>query len=506
MKMMFKNAPVKTTLLASALSLGVIAGATVPTLITGQPQAHAEAVKVTTPAAPVDFSNVVKAVKPAVVSVQVKTQISRPDGNKFGIPGFPEFRDLPKDHPFNRFFRRFGEDKDNDNPKKAPRPRYGQSQGSGFFISEDGLVVTNHHVIDKGSEFTLVMDDGTELEAELLGSDERSDLALLKVKKPDRKYQYVKFAKDLPPVGSWVLAVGNPFGLGGTVTAGIISAHGRDINARNYESFIQIDAAVNKGNSGGPTFNLQGEVIGVNTAIFSPSGGNVGIAFAIPSEVAKDVVTDLKNGGKVKRGWLGVHIQNVTDDIAESLGLAEAAGAMVTHTDEAAPAFKAGVQVGDVILAVNGAEVKNTRELARAIGRAEPDSDVELTIWREDHEIKLNVHLGLFPDQASNSDQGGSMPQPSVEPTDMKQFGLELQPSPEGDGLAIVDVDPDGVAAEKGLVQGDVIQSVAGKKVTNIEELRKQLSDANKGNRKTILMRVKTKTGVRFVALPLKDM
>ena len=209
MKMMFKNAPVKTTLLASALSLGVIAGATVPTLITGQPQANAEAVKVTTPAAPVDFSNVVKAVKPAVVSVQVKTQISRPDGNKFGIPGFPEFRDLPKDHPFNRFFRRFGEDKDGDSPKKAPRPRYGQSQGSGFFISEDGLVVTNHHVIDKGSEFTLVMDDGTELEAELLGSDERSDLALLKVKKPDRKYQYVKFAKDLHLLarGFWPLAI-----------------------------------------------------------------------------------------------------------------------------------------------------------------------------------------------------------------------------------------------------------------------------------------------------------
>lgn len=504
MKTMFKNAPVKATMLASALSLGVVAGATVPTLITGQPAADAAPVKVTTPAAPVDFSGVVKAVKPAVVSVQVKTQISTPNNTKFGIPGFPEFRDLPKDHPFNRFFRRFGEQENEDGQKRKPRPRFGQSQGSGFFISDDGLVVTNHHVIDKGSEFTLVMDDGTELAADLLGSDARSDLALLKVRDADRTFEYVKFADTLPSVGEWVLAVGNPFGLGGTVTAGIVSARGRDINARNYESFIQIDAAVNKGNSGGPTFNLQGEVIGVNTAIFSPSGGNVGIAFAIPAEVAKDVVSDLKNGGKVKRGWLGVHIQNVTEDIAESLGLAEAAGAMVTHTDETAPAYKAGVQIGDVILAVDDVPVKNTRELARAIGRAEPESDVELTIWREDREIKLTVHLGLFPDQVSAADNGSDQPVQPAEPADMKEFGLELQESPDDEGLAILDVDPDSVAAEKGLAAGDVIQSVAGKKVATIEDMRKHLDDAKSGNRKTILMRVKTKNGVRFVALPLK--
>ncbi|WP_373235634.1 Do family serine endopeptidase [Cohaesibacter celericrescens] len=502
---MKKNTPVKTMLLASTLCLGVVAGATIPTLLTGSPSAQAKAVEVTSPAKPVDFSGVVKAVKPAVVSVQVKTKISTPSSSQsLGIPGFPEFKDLPKDHPFNRFFRRFGEETPQEGEKQPSRPRYGQSQGSGFFISEDGLVVTNHHVVDSGSEFTLVMDDGTELKADLVGSDEKSDLALLKVQDSDRTFEYVKFAEELPAVGEWVLAVGNPFGLGGSVTAGIVSAHGRDINARNYESFIQIDAAVNKGNSGGPTFNLKGEVIGVNTAIFSPSGGNVGIAFAIPSEVAQDVVADLQDGGKVKRGWLGVHIQNVTEDIADSLGLAEAAGAMVTHTDESAPAFKSGVQIGDIILAVEDNPVKNTRELARLIGRADPDSDVELTIWREDREIKIEVHLGLFPDQASISEQKQIEPAKPIAPAEVEEFGLELQVSPDEEGVVITRINPDSVAAEKGLVQGDVIQSVAGKKVDSIKQLRQQIAEAKDGSRKTILMRVKTQNGIRFVALPLK--
>ena len=504
-KAKLKHTPVKTTLLASALCLGVVAGATVPTLLTGQPSAQAKAVEVTTPAKPVDFTEVVKAVKPAVVSVQVKTKISSPTGQNFGIPGFPEFRDLPKDHPFNRFFRRFGEENPEGKKESPSRPRYGQSQGSGFFISEDGLVVTNHHVVEKGTEFTLVMDDDTELKATLIGSDEKSDLALLKVEDADRKFDYVKFADKLPAVGEWVLAVGNPFGLGGTVTSGIVSAHGRDINARNYESFIQIDAAVNKGNSGGPTFNLKGEVIGVNTAIFSPSGGNVGIAFAIPSEVAKDVVADLKNGGKVKRGWLGVHIQNVSEDIADSLGLAEAAGAMVTHTDEKAPAFKAGVKIGDVILAVDGTTVKNTRELARQIGRADPESDVELTIWRDDHEIKVKVLLGLFPDQVSTADNGQSeqSQEPAV-PAEVEEFGLELQESPDGNGVVITRIEAESIAAEKGLAKGDVIQSIAGKNVETVDQLRKLIAEAKDGNRKTILMRIKSKSGIRFVALPLK--
>nr|WP_321463419.1 Do family serine endopeptidase [uncultured Cohaesibacter sp.] len=503
MKSKFKHVSVKTTLLASALCLGVVAGATVPTLITGQPAAQAQPVEVTAPAQPVDFTNVVKAVKPAVVSVQVKTEIEPQTIQNFSIPGFPEFRDLPKDHPFNRFFRRFGEqEQEGDQGNKKPVPHYAQAQGSGFFISEDGYVVTNHHVVDKGVEFVLVMDDGTKLDADLVGSDEKSDLALLKVKDTDRKFQYVKFADSVPAVGSWVLAVGNPFGLGGTVTAGIVSADGRDISAQNYESFIQIDAAVNKGNSGGPTFNLNGEVIGINTAIYSPSGGNVGIAFAIPAEVAQDVINDLQHGGKVKRGWLGVHIQNVTEDIADSLGLAEASGAMVTSTDETAPAFKSGVKVGDVILAVDGDEVKNTRELARHIGRADPESDVELTIWREDKEIKVTVHLGTYPDQTASSDGSDDDSQQPGEPAAFDDFGMTLQAGEEG--LVITNIDPDGVAAEKGLTRGDIIQSVGGKDVKTIEDINKGVAAAKDNGRKTILMRIKTDGGIRFVGLPVK--
>ena len=501
-KYKFKHVSVKTTLLASALCLGVVAGATVPTLVTGQPSARAEAVEVTAPAQPVDFTNVVQAVKPAVVSVQVKTEVEPQNVQNFAIPGFPEFRDLPKDHPFNRFFRRFGDEDEQGNEEKKRVPHYAQAQGSGFFISEDGYVVTNHHVVDKGVEFVLVMDDGTKLDADLVGSDEKSDLALLKVRDTDRKFKYVKFADTLPAVGSWVLAVGNPFGLGGTVTAGIISADGRDISAKNYESFIQIDAAVNKGNSGGPTFNLNGEVIGINTAIYSPSGGNVGIAFAIPAGVAKDVIGDLQHGGKVKRGWLGVHIQNVTDDIADSLGLAEASGAMVTSTDETAPAFKAGIKVGDVILAVDGDTVKNTRELARHIGRADPESDVELTIWREDKEIKLTVHLGTYPEETASSKGAGTTSQPSAAPAEFDDFGMSLQPGDEG--LVITSIDPDGVAAEKGLSQGDIIQSVGGKQVASIDDVNKGIDAAKENGRKTILLRVKAEGGIRFVGLPLK--
>ncbi|SNY92824.1 serine protease Do [Cohaesibacter sp. ES.047] len=501
-KLKLKQTPVKTTVIASALTLGVVAGATVPTLLTGEPAAKAAPVEVATPVAPVDFSGVVQAVKHAVVSVQVKTQIDNPNQN-FTFPGFPEFRDLPEDHPFNRFFRRFGES-EGDGKKEAPkRPRYAQSQGSGFFISEDGLVVTNYHVVDNGSEFRLVMDDGTELDADLVGSDKRSDLALLRVKDPEQKFQYVRFADEVPPVGSWVLAVGNPFGLGGTVTSGIISAHGRDINARNYESFIQIDAAVNKGNSGGPTFNLKGEVVGVNTAIFSPSGGNVGIAFAIPAGVAKDVVSDLKTGGKVERGWLGVHIQNVSDDIAESLGLDEASGAMVTHTDESAPAYKAGVEVGDVILAVDGNKVQNTRELARAIGRADPNSDVELTLWRDGNEMKLPVNLGVFPEEISDSGQASPAPMQPAKPASVQEFGLELQSAEDGTGIEVVDVTPDGVAAEKGLASGDIILEAGGKSIKSVADFEKQIAEAKNSSRRTLLLQLKRQSNIRFVALPL---
>ncbi len=279
--------------------------------------AYADAVHIERPQVP-SFADVVSAVSPAVVSVRVEAELASNDDNEqrqFGRRFFdqnPDFRNQPffRDFPFFR-------QRPDDRRGGPPQPhRYGMSQGSGFFISEDGLIVTNHHVVEKGSKFTVVTNDGEELEATLVGADERSDLAVLKAKS-DKKFTYVKFADGDVRIGEWVVAVGNPFGLGGTVTAGIVSARNREISSNRYDDFIQIDAAVNKGNSGGPAFNLAGEVIGVNTAIFSPSGGNVGIAFAIPAATAREVVADLTRNGKVVRGWLGVQIQPVTSDIAE---------------------------------------------------------------------------------------------------------------------------------------------------------------------------------------------
>ena len=316
------------------------------------------------------------------------------------VPAPPGFDDLPDDHPLKKFFREFRGD-GNQMPGRAaaaatsgPRP---VAQGSGFFISEDGYLVTNNHVVDGGQTFTVVTDDGKELDAKLIGADPKTDLAVLKVESGD-KFTYVNFADDSKiRVGDWVVAVGNPFGLGGTVTAGIVSARGRDIGAGPYDDFIQIDAAVNHGNSGGPAFNLNGEVVGINTAIFSPSGGNVGIAFAIPASTAKDVVKDLMTSGTVDRGWLGVQIQPVDKDIADSLGLTGTKGALVSEAQDNGPGKAAGIKAGDVIIAVDGKAVDGPRELARMIGNTAPGKDVEVTLWRDGKSENVKLTLGELP-------------------------------------------------------------------------------------------------------------
>ncbi len=310
---------IRNALLASVFTLG-LAGAG-GALLTDDHVALAQPVE--TPAiAPTDFTAVIETVRPAVVGVQVKAeaeQVANRDMPNFGR-GMPDLENVPPE--LREFFRQFGAprgfgDEDGNGPQR-PR-RDGMSQGSGFFVSEDGYVVTNSHVVEDADGIVVVTDDGRELDAELIGRDERTDLALLKV--DGNSFNYVKLSQETPKVGQWVIAIGNPFGLGGTVTAGIISADGRDIGAGPYDNFLQIDAPVNRGNSGGPTFNTKGEVIGVNTAIFSPSGGNVGIAFAIPAATVQEIVNDLKEDGEVTRGWLGVQIQPVTEDIAESLGV-----------------------------------------------------------------------------------------------------------------------------------------------------------------------------------------
>ena len=507
----------KTILKSSAV--GGLAALMLTTGVAG-PIAHSFAapVEVTAPQVP-SFANVVDAVSPAVVSVRVQSnmQAASDEGNgysfNFGGRGLDQ---LPDDHPLKRFFKEFGGPGSGEGDKRAERgpkahrdgkgPLRPTAQGSGFFISEDGYIVTNNHVVDDGSAFTVVMNDGTELDAKLVGRDSRTDLAVLKVD-VNRKFTYVQFADDSKiRVGDWVVAVGNPFGLGGTVTSGIISARGRDIGSGPYDDYLQIDAAVNRGNSGGPAFNLNGEVIGINTAIFSPSGGNVGIAFAIPASVAKDVIQDLMKDGKVERGWLGVQIQPVSKDIAESLGLSEASGALVVAPQAGSPGDKAGIKQGDIITALNGDTIKDARDLSRRIGALAPNTKVELSVWRSGKSQPISVTLGdLASDDASKAspaqdNDGGS--QSSSEKA-LSSLGLTVAPSEDGEGLAITDVDPDSDAAARGLKEGEKITSVNNQQVASAADVEKVLSQAKKDGRSKALFQIQTENGSRFIALDI---
>lgn len=477
---------------AGVAALGITGVLATGALLNGTSTVQADPVRVEA-AAPVNFADVVERVQPAVVSVKVRgktRQVSQ--RSERGLPR--EFRDLPENHPFRRFFdRRQGGD-GND----RARPRQAQSQGSGFFISEDGLLVTNEHVVSGGEEFTIVLNDGTELDAELIGADRRTDLAVLKVSE-DRDFTYVKFADAPSRVGEWVVAVGNPFGLGGTVTAGIVSANGRDIGAGPYDDFIQIDAPVNRGNSGGPAFNMNGEVIGVNAAIFSPSGGNVGIAFAIPASTAKIVVADLQDDGAVERGWLGVQIQPVTEEIADSLGLEMASGALVTQPQDNSPAGKAGIRAGDTILSVDGTEVEGPKELARLIAGYAPDATANLTIWRNGKEMDVSVTLGSLTESDRRAD-AGSTSDTMVKPASVDDLGLTLQSNENG--VVISKVDPNSPAAEKGLGRGDVILNVDGDPVETVKDVAAKVASVKEDGRKAVLMQVQSEQGVRFVAVP----
>src|SRR5437660_2516090 len=333
---------------------------------------------------PVGFADIVEKVKPAVISVRVKM-----DGGARTM-SFDGDSPFPPGSPMERFFKRFGMPDGNgqgmpDSPR-GPRGRnFTMGQGSGFFISADGYAVTNNHVVDKAESVEVTTDDGRTHTAKVIGTDPKTDIALIKVE-GGSNFPFVPLAEKSPRIGDWVLAVGNPFGLGGTVTAGIVSARGRDIGAGPYDDFIQIDASVNKGNSGGPTFDMDGNVIGVNTAIFSPSGGSVGIAFDIPAETVKSVVAELKDKGVVTRGWLGVQVQPVTSGIADSLGMKKAEGAMIDGPQPNGPAAKAGIMAGDVIIAINGPPVKDARALAKRIGGIAPGSTVKRTILRTGEE------------------------------------------------------------------------------------------------------------------------
>src|SRR5215813_1044740 len=486
-------------LLATVANLGVAA-----VVIGGSPQSFVPALPTATAAEnaqrPVGFADLAEKVKPAVISVRVKMDAG------------PKMMGFEGDLPFSpnsqteRFFRRFGMpygDSTPDGGPLMPRNRSVTGQGSGFFITADGYAVTNNHVVDKVQTVEITTDDGKTYSAKVIGSDPRTDIALIKVEGRN-DFPYVKLADKAPRIGDWVLAVGNPFGLGGTVTAGIVSARGRDIGAGPYDDFIQIDAPVNRGNSGGPTFDVDGAVIGVNTAIFSPSGGSVGIAFAIPAETVKSIVAQLKDKGAVSRGWIGVQIQPVTADIADSLGLKGTQGALVAEPQDNSPAAKAGIQAGDVITAVNGNAVKDARDLARQIGAIAPGATVRLTVVQKGQEKTISLTLGELPAQRearateSQEPAGQSVP----------RLGLTLAPASEvagsgSDGVVVTAVEPDGIAAEHGFKTGDVILEVAGRKVAAPADIRNVIASAQKDGKRSVLVRVKSGEGTKFVALRL---
>ncbi len=451
------------------------------------------------------FADLAEKVMPAVVSIEVEVKAGSERGRMFRRFG----GDLDKLPPeLRRFFRDFmerfgGQERFGmpDTPPNHPRFR-GRAVGSGFFISADGYVVTNHHVVANAEKIWIKTNDGKRYRARLLGSDKKTDLALLKVDAKDRKFQFVAFADEEPRVGEWVISVGNPFGFGGTVTAGIVSAKGRYIGAGNYDNFLQIDAAINRGNSGGPTFNMKGRVVGVNTAIFSPTGGSVGIGFAIPADMAKRIITQLKEKGQVVRGWLGVQIQRVDEEMAEGLGLEEPYGALIARVTADSPAEKGGLKTGDAILEVNGKRVKDPRHLALMVADIAPGETARITILRDGKRQTLNVKIGRMPSDEQIARTFGAGPR-AAEAASM--LGLMLKPADDGEGLAITRVDPDSKAAEKGLRPGDAILEVAGRKVNTLADFNRAIADARRKGRKAVLLLVRSAGGdQRFIALPLK--
>jgi serine protease Do len=418
----------------------------------------------------------------------------------------PDGEDLPpsmKGTPFERFFHQYGFE----NGPKGEMQQHHQmvtGVGSGFFISADGYAVTNNHVVDHAKSVQVTTDDGKTYTAKVIGTDQKTDLALIKVDGRS-DFGYVDFETATPRVGDWVVAVGNPYGLGGTVTAGIISAEGRDIGSGPYDNYIQIDAPINKGNSGGPTFDTNGNVIGVNTAIYSPSGGSVGIGFDIPASTVKLVIAQLKDKGVVTRGWLGVQVQPVTSGIAESLGMKNPEGALVDDAQADTPAAKAGVQAGDVITAVNGTAIKDSRGLAREISGMAPGSSAKLDILRKGEAKSITVTLATMPNQPEKQANAGS----SEDSTrGVPHLGLSVAPAGEvagagNKGVVVTAVDPDGPAAEHGVQSGDLILDVGGKSVGSVADLRKALADAKSGGKHDVLMRIKSADNTHFVAVPI---
>jgi serine protease Do len=492
--------PRRLALLGTVAALGVAVLAASPASPFGMTSIIAPAQAAESATTPPGFGDLVAKVKPAVISVRVRID---QDSDKSAMLQQNRM-DQDEDSPSDQFSRQFGF-RGQGGMNGMPRQRHQviTGEGSGFFISADGFAVTNNHVVDHAESVQVTMDDGATYTAKVVGTDPKTDLALIKVD-GKKDFPFVKFSDQKPRIGDWVVAVGNPFGLGGTVTAGIVSASGRDIGNGPYDDFIQIDAPINKGNSGGPAFDMNGNVIGVNTAIYSPSGGSVGIGFDIPSTTAKLVVAQLKDKGAVTRGWLGVQVQPVTAEIADSLGLKEARGAIVDNPQDGSPAAKAGIEAGDVITAVNGTAIKDSRDLARTIATLAPGSSVKLDVVHKGDSKTVTLALGELPNERQAKADEGKAQSGNGTP----RLGLALAPAGEVQGagqkgVVVTEVDPQGPAAQRGIQTGDVILNVGGKPVANVGDVRSELAQAKSSGKNSVLLQVKNADATRFVAVPL---
>ncbi|NBC34700.1 MAG: Do family serine endopeptidase [Alphaproteobacteria bacterium] len=461
------------------------------------------------PERPTSFADLADQLLPSVVNISTTQTVRRGD-----LPG-PDIPQFPPGSPFRDFFDEFF------NEREGPEgiPRQATSLGSGFIISEDGYIVTNFHVIQGADEITVLLQDESAYPAEVVGTDDRTDLAVLRVE-ADEPLPAVPWGdSEAMRVGDWVIAIGNPFGLGGSVTAGIISARARDIRSGPYDDFIQTDASINRGNSGGPMFNLGGQVIGINTAIFSPTGGSVGVGFAIPSSLARGVIDQLIEFGRTRRGWLGVRIQTVTEEIAESLGLEEPRGALVASVTPTGPAEDAGIQPGDVILRFNDRPVEEMRRLPRLVAETAVGSTVEVVVWRRGERRTLEVELGEL-EQAEEeglltAGPGEAPPEEEAEKPQaevLENLGFTLSaitaelrqqydlPS-QSQGVLITRVLPGTAAEEKGLRPGEVIVEVGQEPVETPADVAARVEDAREAGRNSVLLLINREGDLRFVAL-----
>jgi serine protease Do len=470
---------------------------------------------------PDGIADVAEKVIDAVVNISTSQTVEAKGGGGEGRGAMPQ---LPPGSPFEEFFddffknRRGGGGPGGNSKGGDLQPRKTNSLGSGFIVDTAGIAVTNNHVIADADEINIIMNDGTKIKAELVGVDKKTDLAVLKFKPPAKPLVAVKFGdSDKLRLGEWVIAIGNPFSLGGTVTAGIVSARNRDINSGPYDSYIQTDAAINRGNSGGPLFNLDGEVIGVNTLIISPSGGSIGIGFAVPSKTVVGVVDSLRQFGELRRGWLGVRIQQVTDEIAESLNIKPARGALIAGVEDKGPAKPAGIEPGDVVVKFDGKDIKEPKDLSRVVADTAVGKEVDVVIIRKGAEETRKVTLGRLEDndkavQASAK----AKEEPAEKPVTQKALGLDLATLSKDlrtrykikdtvKGVIITSVDGSSDAAEKRLSAGEVIVEVAQEAVSNAADVKKRVDQLKKDGKKSILLLVSNAEGeLRFVALSVQ--